>query len=371
MNSKRTTAPFQAGDDSGGSPELRLAEADLANAKKTVWRIELQHLKKPIFVDAYLVRHSSGVRLLFIDPSRLLMEVCCFAPGTNVSDKLTKILIRCPELEEFIWTFANNKRFITLRGAISLIKNCNAGKLGKAGYVEDMDPDERMERIDTLRDSVIAFLEEKERELATPSRVEFVSSHPLPEDATPQHADAAPQHAHDDPSAIVKFWDCLRQSQFNGTQHELAVEGYFHHPHIAAIYAQFNAREEVLRDDDLIETIDAYSEGRPPSGFVYAAWNPLFAGLIKIGATMRTPQIRLRELSGAGVPEPFELVASIPSTNPFKLEREIHKRFVDVRKYGCKKEFFTLTRDEVKDYFASVAEHGMSLPARKRKAAEV
>ena len=72
----------------------------MENAEKTVWRIDLSDLKKPIFVDAFLVRHSSGARLLLIDPVRLLVEVCGFKAGTNVSDKLTKLLIRCPELKE-------------------------------------------------------------------------------------------------------------------------------------------------------------------------------------------------------------------------------------------------------------------------------
>ena len=71
----------------------------MENAEKTVWRIDLSGLKKPIFVDAFLVRHSSGARLLLIDPVRLLMEVCGFAPGTNVARKVNAVLERCPELK--------------------------------------------------------------------------------------------------------------------------------------------------------------------------------------------------------------------------------------------------------------------------------
>ena len=72
----------------------------MENAEKTVWRIDVPGLKTPIFVDAYLAHHSSGVLMLLIDPNRLLMEVCCFAPGTNISKKLTQILDRCPDLKE-------------------------------------------------------------------------------------------------------------------------------------------------------------------------------------------------------------------------------------------------------------------------------
>ena len=102
-------------------------------------------------------------------------------------------------------------------------------------------------------------------------------------------------------------------------------------------------------------------------GYVYAAQNPLFHGLIKIGATMRTPQIRVKELSGTGVPEPFELVAYLPSTNPFMLERELHAHFATLRKYGRKKEFFSLTVDEVVAHFERMAPRAMNLPEAVRR----
>lgn len=84
-------------------------------------------------------------------------------------------------------------------------------------------------------------------------------------------------------------------------------------------------------------------------GYVYAAWNPLFPDLVKIGATMRAfPYLRVQELSSwAGLPEPFQLVASIPTPEPFALERTLHDFYASVRKYGRKKEFFLLSREEV------------------------
>jgi hypothetical protein len=92
---------------------------------------------------------------------------------------------------------------------------------------------------------------------------------------------------------------------------------------------------------------------RQEMGYVYAAWNPLFPDLVKIGATMRAfPIMRVDELSSwAGVPEPFQLVASITAPDPFALERDIHKHFDSVRKYGRKKEFFLVTKEEIGYYF--------------------
>jgi hypothetical protein len=77
---------------------LLLSESDLENAEKTVWTIKLP--KRTIHIDAYLVRTASGVRVLLVDPNRLLAEVCCFKPTTNVAVKVSEVLVRCPQLEK-------------------------------------------------------------------------------------------------------------------------------------------------------------------------------------------------------------------------------------------------------------------------------
>lgn len=96
-------------------------------------------------------------------------------------------------------------------------------------------------------------------------------------------------------------------------------------------------------------------------GFVYAAWNPCFNELVKIGATLRdTPYHRLKELSGSNVPEQFELVACIPSKDPFALEKKIHTHFHSVRiiKGNNFSEFFRLSRDEISEFFSHVISDG-------------
>ena len=92
-------------------------------------------------------------------------------------------------------------------------------------------------------------------------------------------------------------------------------------------------------------------------GFVYAAWNPCFPELIKIGATKRdTPYARLKELSGSNVPKPFELVTCLPSEDPFALEKTIHAHFKNVRIWKETRycEFFRLTREIVSEHFSSL-----------------
>ena len=144
-------------------------------------------------------------------------------------------------------------------------------------------------------------------------------------------------------SLMCAFWESVDES--DDEVYALAVERYLSHSSIQAIFDQIDTLDHNDRNSNAVVP---YS----PIGYVYAAWNPLFAGLIKIGATMRqNPYLRVVELSKAGVPEPFQLIASIPSHNPFGLEQEIHLHFDSVRKYGKKKEFFVLSIDQIVNYF--------------------
>ena len=153
-------------------------------------------------------------------------------------------------------------------------------------------------------------------------------------------------------TALVRFWKAVDRT--HTAEYEGAIESFFVHPHIAAVYARMEACELDWKTEELATMCEACAEGASPTGYVYAAWNSLFGHLLKIGATMFTPQKRLRELSSTGVPEPFELVACIKSANPFALEKAIHRHFSNVRTYGRRKEFFTLTREQSIVYFKSI-----------------
>jgi len=94
-------------------------------------------------------------------------------------------------------------------------------------------------------------------------------------------------------------------------------------------------------------------------GFVYGAWNPCFADLVKFGATWKeSPYIRIAGLSGSNVPRKFELIACIPSLDPFKLEKQIHSFMKDKRilKDGVPTEFFRISREEASAYFTTLIE---------------
>ena len=81
-------------------------------------------------------------------------------------------------------------------------------------------------------------------------------------------------------------------------------------------------------------------------------------GVVKIGATMRaSPLPRLKELSRS-LPTDFQLVSMVPSTDPFGLESRAHAHFAAKRvmrsSTGRTTEFFTVSREEVDEYFAGV-----------------
>jgi hypothetical protein len=159
------------------------------------------------------------------------------------------------------------------------------------------------------------------------------------------------------------FWSNVDRSE--PEKYAVCVDRFMMDLSIQEILNSINDLEE---EADSRQTSTLCNPGTKIVGYVYGGWNPLFGDLIKIGATTRQPYVRVAELSSfAGVPEPFQLVAAVPSTNPFALEGEIHRHFASVRKYGRKKEFFLLSRSDVIDYFQTLTERAMQLTPKPVK----
>jgi hypothetical protein len=88
------------------------------------------------------------------------------------------------------------------------------------------------------------------------------------------------------------------------------------------------------------------------SGYVYVISNIGSFGenIYKIGMTRREdPDVRVRELSGASVPFPFDIHAQIWSEDAPGLESKLHQFFSDRRlnKANERKEFFKVSLDEI------------------------
>ena len=164
--------------------------------------------------------------------------------------------------------------------------------------------------------------------------------------------------------ALSRFWTNLNPMAV--TVYEQKIEAFFSLSDVVTVNDRIEQIEASWMKADMDDFYESKMSDTAVIGYCYAIWNNLFADLIKIGMTRRTPEIRVRELSGAGLPEPFEIVAILPCTNPVKMERAIHTHYASIRKYGKKKEFFTLSRGDVAVYFDSIIAKAMQDPPARR-----
>lgn len=92
--------------------------------------------------------------------------------------------------------------------------------------------------------------------------------------------------------------------------------------------------------DFAVESVATWARSR--GGFVYAATNPLFPHVIKIGQTGQRPQDRIKTLSTAGLPVEFTLVGSAWFPDRHWAEAEVHRTF---KPRHAGKEFFYVRPD--------------------------
>ena len=187
--------------------------------------------------------------------------------------------------------------------------------------------------------------------------------------------DKMPRHAKDtvtgekrmpqSTALITTVWPNRRT--YTPDDFEKAVTCFFLAPEIAEWKARIDALEDKWEHESLLILEESMAEMKVIYGYVYALWNPLFPDLVKIGATFRTPQIRAHELSGTGMPEPFEVVTKLKCRNPFKMERGLHKHYLSVRKYGKRKEFFMITTLEAIKQFDLLKKEAMVIPTTEEQ----
>lgn len=75
----------------------------------------------------------------------------------------------------------------------------------------------------------------------------------------------------------------------------------------------------------------------PQAGFIYILTNPSMPDLVKVGMTVKTPNLRAIELSSTGVPSPFEL-----EYYAFFYDMALAEKLVHQKLNSCRhnKEFF-------------------------------
>lgn len=102
-------------------------------------------------------------------------------------------------------------------------------------------------------------------------------------------------------------------------------------------------------------------------GFVYLLTNPAMPGLVKIGMTTRTPEIRLRELNATtSLPYPFKLVGAVKTKDAAVLEKTVHDT-LESRRANRKREFFKITVSQAESIIRNEAgKVGATLRAPRR-----
>lgn len=93
-------------------------------------------------------------------------------------------------------------------------------------------------------------------------------------------------------------------------------------------------------------------------GWVYIITNRAMPGLVKIGYTSKNPRLRATELSGTGVPHPFDVDYEILVEQPYLIEQKAHEQLAD-RREG--KEWFRVSVYEAVATLRSVAEHNIQV----------
>lgn len=115
---------------------------------------------------------------------------------------------------------------------------------------------------------------------------------------------------------------------------------------IAELEAQVNAIDET------IDSLDERGSVTCKAGWVYIISQP-GSDEVKIGTTRRLdPYERINELGSASVPFKFNTHAVLFAEDAFALENQLHKHFTEYRvnKANTRKEFFTVTPQEVAEY---------------------
>ncbi len=91
-------------------------------------------------------------------------------------------------------------------------------------------------------------------------------------------------------------------------------------------------------------------------GLVYALTHPEMTGLVKIGFTTSTAEVRSHEISSAtGVPGPFQVLRTWKVNNPRNVERRVHLELKDFR-FVPNKEFFQLKPSVACEYVDRIIE---------------
>ena len=90
-------------------------------------------------------------------------------------------------------------------------------------------------------------------------------------------------------------------------------------------------------------------------GYLYCFSNESMSGILKVGMTERTPEIRLNEANSSDTwrpPTPYKIEFSKKVLNPKQKETTLHSLLSQyTERINPKREFFRVSSEEVKTFF--------------------
>ena len=87
-------------------------------------------------------------------------------------------------------------------------------------------------------------------------------------------------------------------------------------------------------------------------GYIYCLSNPSMPGILKVGMTERTPDVRVKELFTTGVPTPFTIEFAKKVKDVKKKEKKLHELLEQyTERVGLNREFFRVSPEEVRTFF--------------------
>ena len=130
--------------------------------------------------------------------------------------------------------------------------------------------------------------------------------------------------------------------------------GRFAHPSLMGVFKPSVAgfRPPVSRFKFPVARFATVATMAVPYGWIYAFYSPSMPGLVKIGMTTRSPEIRLAEANKGDTwrpPHKYRILCALRVKDAAEKEREIHAAFARER-IGAR-EFFCLPRAVVLQYF--------------------
>ena len=110
--------------------------------------------------------------------------------------------------------------------------------------------------------------------------------------------------------------------------------------------AALQVSQETQLESNIEKTTSDINKETNTNGYVYCLTNKLMPGICKVGFTLRSPYLRIKELGGTNIPVDYDVEWAYPSNDAHKLELATHKKLAGAR-VNVNREFFKETPSNI------------------------